>query len=695
MTFKKPFEYNLTDKDILTFLKSQEEATHKREIAKAFSIKGGEARIALKKHLRKLSNEGQINKTKYGYIIPEKDAPKQPQQKISLQNKDKETVLGYVEKMASELHLIPINKRDNRKFIIQQKNASIDSNIKVDSNVRAAKIGDFCLAEILPSHNQKRNIPVKIIQVHANISQNPHLSDLAIAEQDIPHVFSPDVLEQANNIKEITKDDCGQHRADLTHIPFITIDGEDAKDFDDAVWVKKNKNSFTLKVAIADVAYYVPFNSPLDIEAYKRGNSVYFPDCVVPMLPERLSNNLCSLRPQEHKAAFVVTLQIDQNGHVHEYHFERALICSVARTTYNQVQEAFDHEQDINNKITFKYLKDLYSVYKALLENRIARDALEIDRIEYKVLPITASRKIPEIQQVTRLDSHCLIEEFMIAANVAAARAIDKAKIPGFYRVHDHPTADKVFNLQTLTQALKLNKRKVPSQISAAFFNDFMSAYQDDPQFHLVQDLVLRTQSQAQYRRANIGHFGLSLTHYSHFTSPIRRYSDLIVHRLLIRIFELDKNITTYSQDQLDEIGTHLCITERRAVQAERDTQYRYMAQYLEYHQKTNFLGYIMGVSKYGLFVFLPDIGTEGFLPKRLFPHERFRFYEAQQKFVGLNSGRSFQIGQKIAVKILETNVVRGQILLTLDIKNIENQPLPKKKYKKERSHKRKTRRRS
>jgi ribonuclease R len=443
----------------------------------------------------------------------------------------------------------------------------------------------------------------------------------------------------------------------------VTIDGSDARDFDDAVWAEpdgdpQNPAGWHLVVAIADVAHYVAPGSALDREAVLRGNSVYFPDRVVPMLPEALSNGLCSLKPDEDRACLAAHLWIDAEGRKQRHRFERAIMRSAARLTYEQVQEARDGGAGL--PLAKDRLDALYRAFAALDRARMARGALELDLTEYRVLLDKAGTPTA-IEPRKRLDSHKLIEEFMILANVAAAEELEARRRPSLYRVHDTPDPER---LDALRRALSdlgvpgvgLAKGQV---VRPALLNRVLTGVAGRPEAPVVNDLVLRAQAQAVYSPANIGHFGLALPRYAHFTSPIRRYADLLVHRAL-----LDE---PQPAERLEATGKHVSATERRATAAERAALDRYRARLFGNRIGELFAGRVSGVQRFGLFVTLIDSGTDGLLPIACLPPDFYRFDRDRMKLTGRHSRRSFGLGDALSVRLAEADPLGGRLVFRLD----------------------------
>ncbi|MDE8343063.1 MAG: VacB/RNase II family 3'-5' exoribonuclease, partial [Acidocella sp.] len=447
-------------------------------------------------------------------------------------------------------------------------------------------------------------------------------------------------------------------RTDLRDRALVTIDGEDARDFDDAVHAEPDAHGgFRLTVAIADVAHYVRPGSALDVSARERGNSVYFPDRVVPMLPEALSNGWCSLKPHEDRGCLFVEIFIDSQGRKQSHKFGRGLMRSAARKTYEEVQA----EHDANPKAH----ADLYAAFDALSAARTARGTLDLDLPERKV-ELTPDGQVAKIAPRPRLNSHRLIEEFMILANVCAAEELERHKLPCMYRLHAPPSPEKIDNLRSFLATLDISL-KAADQLHPRDLDHVLKLVAGTDKAVLVNETMLRSQSQAEYGPDNIGHFGLALTKYAHFTSPIRRYADLLVHRALITGLNLGKDgLTVADIAKFADTAEHITATERRATLAERDSTDRYLALYLQHRVGELFEGRISGVTKFGLFVTLNETGASGFAPMASLPDDFWVHDEASQSLIGKRTRLSFQLAQNIEVRLAEAKPVTGGLLFNV-----------------------------
>jgi ribonuclease R len=493
------------------------------------------------------------------------------------------------------------------------------------------------------------------------------VSLIAVHTHGIPDTFSRDALTDADAARPAGM----ERRENWTSLPLVTIDPPDAKDHDDAVFAAPdsdtgNRGGFILTVAIADVAHYVRPGSPLDREALERGNSVYFPDRVVPMLPERLSGDLCSLRPGEQRAALAVRMVIDANGRKRRHSFHRVMMRSRARLNYAQAQAAMDGRPDaITEPILETVLQPLYQAYRALTKARDARNPLALDIPERKII-LGAHGLVERVVSPERLDAHKLIEEFMILANVAAAETCEQRRVPLLYRVHDAPALEKIAALREFLATLGL-KLPPANVLRPADFNRVLERVKSKDAERLVHEVVLRSQAQAEYASINYGHYGLQLRRYAHFTSPIRRYADLIVHRALIRGLGLgDDGLPDTVPEALAEIGARISAAERRAMAAERETADRLIANFLADRVGATFRGRISGVTRAGLFVKLDDTGADGFIPARTLGDDFFRYEEKHHAMVGARTGETHRLGDKVEVKLVEAVPAAGALRFEL-----------------------------
>ncbi len=545
---------------------------------------------------------------------------------------------------------------------------SVDRRVKLhcrvaERNRGGAEHGEYVRAEPLPGRPHE----ARIIERIGSSADARSFSLIAIRSQEIPVEFPRDALAEAEGLQPPA---LGK-RTDFRQIPLVTIDGPDARDFDDAVWAgadddPANPGGWILVVAIADVAWYVRPQGALDESAYERGNSVYFPDRAVPMLPEALSNGWCSLKPGEDRPCLAARIWLDADGVMLRHRITRAMMRSAARLTYEQVQRAHDGEpDDAVAPLLESSIRPLYGAYRALAKARAERGVLEIDVPERRVV-LDEEGRIVRVEIRARYDSHRLIEDFMIAANVAAAETLERMRQPSMYRVHDEPTREKLDALREFldTIGLKLVRGHV---VRPAHFNIILEKARATPHSHLVNEVVLRSQAQAAYAPENIGHFGLGLVRYCHFTSPIRRYSDLLVHRALIRGLKLGAGGLEEVHRDFRRMGEHLSSTERRAAEAERDAVDRLTAAHLSERVGATFAGKVRGVTRAGLFVTLDDTGADGLLPMSLLGPERHVLDERRHRLKGQRTGREYRLGDRLRVRLREADPVSGGIIFALD----------------------------
>ncbi|MBR2815717.1 MAG: ribonuclease R [Reyranella sp.] len=519
----------------------------------------------------------------------------------------------------------------------------------------------------------------RVVERIGAMSDPRTVSLISIAANDIPVDFPDGALEEAEKAKAAPLGE----RLDLRKLPLVTIDGEDARDFDDAVFAEPDPahpGGWRILVAIADVAWYVRPDRALDRAAYRRGTSVYFPDRVVPMLPEALSNHWCSLVPREDRPVLVAEMWIDAAGHLKRHKFHRAMMRSVARLTYTRVQRAIDGAPDEEiAPLMDAVVRPLYGAFRVLLAARETRGALDLDLPERQVT-LGKDGRIAEIGIRERLDSHKLIEEFMVLANVAAAQALEQRHLPCLYRVHDQPDLAKLEALReflgTLGVSLPAGPRLRPGDL-----NRVLQQVAGKPINRLVNETMLRSQSQAVYSPDNLGHFGLALARYAHFTSPIRRYPDLVVHRALISAYGLGEGgLPEADKGRFAEFGEHLSMCERRAVAAERGAMDRYVAAFMAAHVGATFSGRVTSVTRFGLFAALDGSGADGLIPVRSLGQEFFRHDEGRQLLIGERTGETYGLGDRLRLKLVEADTATGGLLFeVVDVlERVERHALPR-----------------
>jgi len=703
-----------TRQQVLDFIRSSPTPVGKREIARAFQIKGGD-RIALKAMLKELAEEGAVDRGKKRRLArpgalpevvvldvigpdpdgdllarpavwPEGETPPRielaPERRGTSALAAGDRVLARLARVDEDTYTARVIRQlagePARVVGVYARHPEgggwlrpTDRRVKAEYRILPqhsgnAEPGDVVVVEDLHTHRLGR-LQARVIERLGRFGEPRTVSMISIAERSIPTVFAPEALAEAAAARPPTLG----ARTDLRELPLVTIDGEDARDFDDAVWAEpdadpRNPGGWRICVAIADVAHYVGAGSALDRAARERGNSVYFPDRVVPMLPEALSNGLCSLKPAEDRYCLAVRMTLDANGNRTGYRFERGLMRSAARLTYTQAQAAADgRPDDTTRPLLETVVQPLYGAFGALAKARDRRGTLDLDIPERRILLDEAGR-IRDIRPRERLNSHRLIEEFMIAANVAAAEALERHRQPVMYRVHDQPDPVKVEALRESLAGfgLVLAKGQV---IRPKLFTDLLARANRTDFAEMVHELVLRTQSQAMYSPRNLGHFGLALSHYAHFTSPIRRYADLLVHRGLISAYRFGEDgLPAEAEAQFESIGEHISGTERRAAAAERDAVDRYCAAFLAGRTGQVFAGRVTGVTRFGLFVSLADTGASGIVPISTLPHDFYQHDERAHALVGQRWGREFRLGEAAHVRLVEADPTTGGLVFHL-----------------------------
>jgi ribonuclease R len=525
----------------------------------------------------------------------------------------------------------------------------------------------------------------KIIEVLGDHMAPGMEIDVAIRNHDLPYVWPEEVLDEAGKFSAVVPAAALSQRVDLRHLPFVTIDGEDAKDFDDAVYCAPQGKGWNLFVAIADVGHYVKPGSPLDIEAYERGNSVYFPERVIPMLPEVLSNGLCSLKPEVDRLTLVCEMVVNAAGVITEYKFHEAVIHSSARLTYNQVYamlEQDDTELKTRYQHVFPHLENLFAIYKILHKARQIRGSIDFDMPETKII-FGAERKIERIVPLQRNNAHRIIEECMLCANISAAHFLLKNKFPTLFRVHEGPSDEKLDDLRRFLgeMALRLPGGEHPTPSDYAHLLASIAAR---PDVHLIQTVLLRSLSQAVYSPENKGHFGLAFDAYTHFTSPIRRYPDLIVHRAIRHVLQKDKH-TMESLPLLEKQGEHCSTTERRADDATREVIDWLKCEFMLNKVGEDFPGVITSVTGFGFFVELKDIYVEGLVHISTLPNDYYQFEATKQAMQGERTGRRFRLGDVVEVRVARVDLDQRQIdfVLAEVVASLSKEESPKQNKKK------------
>jgi ribonuclease R len=708
-----------TRKQILDYIERSDQFAGKREIARAFGLQGAE-KIALKALLRDMTDEGLVDLApgrafhKMGGVprvtvlkiveidgsqplaVPERwEAEGIPPPKLRVIEKGRRGALGVGDRIlarteqagsghlahpikklakASEQLLGVVEKAENGRFFLK----SVDKKVRFDTpigEVGNANAGDLVLAEL--SGNPARRT-AKVTEILGDPFAPKSFSMIAIHKYGIPDQFSDETEQEALAVSQlpITAD----QREDLRHLPIIAIDPRDARDFDDAIWAApdddaKNKSGFRAIVCIADVSYYVRPESLLDREAVKRGNSVYFPDQVVPMLPHSLSSDKCSLRAGEDRAVLACHLTMDANGNVTAWRFTRAVARIAANIAYEDAQAAMDGT--LAHDMLEPALKPLWACWALLYKARQKREPLALDLPERRIT-LDDKGRVTGVALRVQLDANRLVEDYMIAANVAAAKALESKKSPLIYRAHEEPSREKLVALKDYLKTFDV-EFAMGQVVKPSTFNAILAKIQEDDEIRAqIMESVLRSQTQAYYSPRNVGHFGLALGSYAHFTSPIRRYADLVVHRALVGAYGLempapkDKSIkdgTGLSQAaiaKLEATSEAISRTERRAMEAERETTDRYVAAYLAQYVGEIVETRITGVQNFGFFATVDGIGGDGLVPVSSLGSDYFRYEEESRRLVGERTGEEYRPGMKLKLRLAEANPISGALRFEL-----------------------------
>lgn len=710
--------------EILDWVAENPTLTAKRDIAKAFGIKGA-ARIDLKRVLKELEAEGHLEKRKRSYQDPDRLPPVSVLQ-VTGPDKDgdlfakpmewqgegvepvvlvipraSDPALGAGDRILARLTLVQaqdhhyearlirrIGANPQRVLGIFRKTTEGGRIVPIDKGsdkewwvpkdaTHGAKDGELVEAEQAGPKARMGSPRARIVERLGDPSAPKAVSLIAIHQHGIPDDFPDDVMAQADAAKPVGL----KGREDLRDLPLITIDPSDARDHDDACYAHadedpKNEGGHVVWVAIADVAAYVTPGSALDREARKRGNSTYFPDRVVPMLPDRLSGDLCSLHEGVPRACIAVRMVLDAAGNKIGHSFHRGLMRSPASLHYEEVQDAIDGApNDRTGPLLDPVLKPIYAAYAALKAARAERQPLDLDLPERRI-ELDKDGTVKSVNFKDRLDAHRLIEEFMVLANVAAAETLLSKKTPLLYRIHEEPSPAKLDALRETAQAAGYTLAK-GQVLHTRHLNKLLNDAAGTDDAELINLSTLRSMTQAYYGPAHIGHFGLALRSYAHFTSPIRRYADLIVHRALITAHGWGNDgLSQHDIEDIEQTGAHISDTERRSMMAERDTTDRYLASYLSERVGNEFSGRISGVARFGAFVKLDETGADGLLPMRSLGREYFHFDQEAGTLMGSDTGMIISVGQRVTVRLSEAVPVTGGI--ALELLTLEGDALPK-----------------
>ncbi|MFL6720272.1 MAG: ribonuclease R family protein [Sphingomonas sp.] len=708
-------------KQILDFIATSDQPAGKREIARAFGLSGQE-KIDLKRLLKDMADEGLIDSspgrafhqsggvpkvtvlrvhsvddsgTVWG--VPEQWHAETPPPRLRLIERGKrsalgigdrvlcrteqkgdgfiahpmkklarsaELVLGVVRRDGERFWLSPVDKKERREFSI--------------ADLKDAEAGDLVLCEV---SGRPPRVQARVDAVLGDPFAPRSFSLIAIHKHGLRHEFAKQAIDEAHRVSKLPLGE----REDLTHLPIVAIDPEDARDHDDAIWAKADgEGGWNALVAIADVSFYVRPGSELDGEARARGNSVYFPDRVVPMLPEELSADICSLKAGEDRAAMACHLKIGKDGTLKSWRFTRAKVRIAANIAYEDAQAAIDAageerievssptcsmppiEGPVPQELVDNALKPLWACWRALFAARQKRGPLELDLPERRVV-LDEKGRITSIAPRDRLDAHRLVEDYMIAANVAAARALEAKKAPVMYRVHEPPSREKLVALKDYLATFGI-EFALGQVIRPGTFNAIINRLGEEGEGRAeIMEQLLRTQMQARYGPERLGHFGLALATYAHFTSPIRRYADLLVHRSLVKAFKLGEGgLPPGDEERFEQIGEQISMLERRAMEAERDTVDRYVAAFLADQVGQLVQCRITGVQPFGFFATVEDLGGDGLVLARDLGREYFRYDEAARALVGDETGETYRVGQRLTLRLAEANPVSGSLRFEL-----------------------------
>ncbi|GAA3893498.1 ribonuclease R [Sphingomonas limnosediminicola] len=707
-------------KQILDFIASSDQPAGKREIARAFGL-SGQMKIDLKRLLKDMADEGlidsspgrafhqsggvpkvtvlrvaEVDDSGTVWAVPEQWHAETPPPKLRVLERGRrgalgigdrvlcrteergqgfvahpmkklarsaELSLGVVKKEGDRYWLSPVDKKERRELFI--------------SDLKDAAVGDLVLCEVT---GRPPRVSARVDAVLGDPFAPRSFSLIAIHKHGLRAEFDKEAIDEAHRVAKLPLGE----REDLTHLPIVAIDPEDARDHDDAIWAARDDDSdnpggWKAIVAIADVSFYVRTGSELDKEARARGNSVYFPDRVVPMLPEELSADICSLKEGQVRAAMACHMTIAKDGAIKKWRFTRAKICVAANVAYEDAQAAIDAageervevssptcsmppiEGRVPAELVETALKPLWSCWRALFAARQKRDPLELDIPERRVM-LDEKGRITSIAPRDRLDAHRLVEDFMIAANVAAARALEAKKLPVMYRVHEAPSREKLVALKDYLKTFGVDF-SLGQVIKPGTFNRVIERVGDADGREEIMEQLLRSQMQARYGPERLGHFGLALATYAHFTSPIRRYADLLVHRALVKAYRLgDGALPQGDEERFEQIGEQISMLERRAMDAERETVDRYVAAYLADQVGQLVECRITGVQPFGFFATVEDLGGDGLVLARDLGQEYFRYDEAAKQLVGEESGETYRTGQRLTLRLAEANPVSGSL---------------------------------
>ncbi|HZP12598.1 MAG TPA: ribonuclease R [Nevskiaceae bacterium] len=632
------------------------------------------------KQMNLVSGVIQAHRDGFGFLIPDEGGPDvflPPRQMRELMNGDRALVriTGVDERGRREGALADVLERGSRTVVgrlhaeqgvtyVIPDNPRVQQDLLIPPESRAsARHGQMVVAEIVTPPG-KRTLPVGRVTEILGEHLAPGMEiEAAIRAHGLPHVFPDAVEREAAEIPDEVRAEDRAGREDLRGLPLMTIDGVDARDFDDAVFAQRAKDGWKLWVAIADVSAYVKPGAPLDEEGLKRGNSVYFPQRVIPMLPEKLSNGLCSLNPDVDRLCMVCEMRVTPKGEIAQSRFFESVMRSRARLIYEDVARILENPDGAEaheRPHIVEPLQVLNEVFEALFAAREARGAIDFDSTETKVL-YDAQRKIERIVPVQRNRAHRLIEECMIAANIEAGKLVARRKVPAPYRIHEQPDTMKVMALREFLagRGLKLGGGDKPTAMDYA---KTLERAKQRPDASVIQTVMLRSLMQARYSATNVGHFGLALTHYAHFTSPIRRYPDLLLHRAIKHVLAGRRDEFEYTVEDMERHGAHCSMTERRADEATRDAMLWLKCEYMREHVGDEFDGVVSSVAPFGLFVELQGLYVDGLVHVTALANDYYQFDKSHQRLVGERSKRAFGLGDRMRVRVVRVNLDERKI---------------------------------
>ena len=689
---------------IIEMLQEQGVPLNRHQIAQALDLRSDADKEALRRRLRAMERDGQIIRNRrggyglvekmdlvrgrvvahpngFGFVIPDEGgedlfmAPKEMQavlhgdrvvaQVTGIDRRGRRE--GAIVEVLERAHEQVVGRYYNEKgvgYVVPDHKRILQDVLIPGDQAYGAEHGQIVTAELLEQPTRHRQPIGRVVEILGDHMDPGMEIDIAIRAHELPQEWSPLVEDEIAGLTDEVPEDAKAGREDLRELPLVTIDGEDAKDFDDAVYCERTQNGWRLFVAIADVSHYVRPGTALDAEAQTRGNSVYFPGRVVPMLPEILSNGLCSLNPQVDRLCMACEMQLDDQGRLQDYRFLNGLLRSHARLTYNEVAAmVVDGDESVRQRYehVLPHVEELHRLFQVLHERRQERGAIDFETTETRIV-FGEGKKIEEIVPVERNDAHRMIEECMLLANTAAADKLEKTRIHALFRVHEGPTAEKLADLREFLGAVGLSLGG-GDEPQAADYARLLEEAKTRTDFHLIQTVMLRSLSQAVYAPENKGHFGLAFEAYTHFTSPIRRYPDLLVHRALRHLLTgASPKQFDYGQEEMSAIGEHCSMTERRADEATRDAENWLKCEYMQDKVGEVFDGIVTGVAGFGLFVELSGIYVEGMIHVTALNNDYYHFDPAHHRLTGERTGRTYRLGDPVRVQVTRVDLDERKI---------------------------------